>query len=266
MFRYRSWNLVSVLLVVPGCALIVGGCSNSPDEAAGIAEMVQESQRGGYERHDFEAYMAIWAEDAKIISARSSEPDKYDIEMTRSQIEDLARLKFRAPAPTDVKFQFDAVRVDLSGDEAILEYQVTVTTESTVDIGNEIYRLRKTSDGWKAYENRYWPLELRVDDQVIKYDATTRAERDDEVERTLKNNDRLALAFALMDARRYKECHTTAKQLTSESADDPEAWTLRGHAALSVGDAKDAETSFRRALDLDENAHVPDFIRAPTEN
>lgn len=265
MFRLRSCNLVSVLVVL-GCPLIVGGCSNSPDEAAEIAEMVQESQRGGYERHDVEAYMAIWAADAKLISARSSQPDKYDVEATRSQLEDVARLRFRAPAPADLKFQFDAVSVNITGDEAILEYRATVTTESSVDIGNEIYRLRKTSDGWKVYENRYWPTELRVDDQVFKYDATTWAERDDEVERTRKSNDRMALPFALMDARRYKECHTLAKQLTSESADDPETWIVRGNAALFVGDARDAETSFRRALDLDKNAHVPEFIRVSAEN
>jgi hypothetical protein len=41
------------------------------DDAASVARLVQETQRAGFERHDFDKYMTLWADDAKIIVARS---------------------------------------------------------------------------------------------------------------------------------------------------------------------------------------------------
>ena len=53
-----------------------------------------------------------------------------------------------------------------------------------------------------------------------------------------------------------------ARKLTEVSNKDALAWTVRGHSALEVGDAKDALDSFNRALEIDEKAEVPPYIRA----
>src|ERR1043166_4483978 len=68
-------------------------------ETDAITKLVQDSQRIGHERHDYAAFMGIWADDAKVICGRMSEPDKYDTVFSRDQIGERERIRFKAPAP-----------------------------------------------------------------------------------------------------------------------------------------------------------------------
>jgi len=230
-------------------------------EAAAIVKMVQKSQRSGVVRRDLAGYMAIWTADGKIVLARSEKPGKYQTVMTRPQFEALGRLRYRGPRP-ERELEFTNERVDISGDRAVLRYRSLLKEGGRVVIADEIFRLRKSNGKWAVYENRCWPVETRVAGETTHYTAATWKKRDAAVERHRQNNDLFRLTIALMNAWRFGEAHSVAKQLTQQSPDEALAWVLRGHAAISVADVEDAVTSFNRALQIDENVEVPAYIRA----
>ena len=231
-------------------------------EATAITKLVQESQRAGIQRHDYAGAMAIWAADAKAIGGRTEKPGEYDTVITRSQSEALARLTYPGTPAEGLTFEFTNERVQISGNRAVLRYHSTRRTLDVVRISDEIFRLRKTDDKWEVYQNRFWPVETRFGEKTTKYNAATWKELDAEVDRQRQEKDLLGEAFSLMHAWRFKEAHATAKKLTEQSKDDAFTWILRGHAAISAADAADALTSFSRALQIDEKADVPDYIRA----
>jgi hypothetical protein len=246
------------------CALNLGSAAlaASPDDLekqhAAIAKLVQESQRAGIERHDFDAYMAIWLDDAKLITARTKVDSLHDRVMTRGQIEECARIKYRAPAK-GMRLTFSQVDVAICANHALLRYVSTLETKGSLAVAEEIFRLRKTDTGWKVTLNRYWPVEIRIGDKVVRYDAAKWARLDAEVERSRKDQDLSAQLTALMAAWRFKEAHAVAKKLTAAKKDDLEVWLMRGHAALEALDMKDALASFNRALEIDPKADVPSW-------
>jgi len=93
-------------------------------------------------------------------------------------------LKLRGAAPKDVHLDFGEARIDIAGEKATLRYRSTLKTPEFIGAADEIFRLRKTGKGWKVYENRYWPVEVRVGDQITRFDAATWEKLDAEVERS----------------------------------------------------------------------------------
>jgi len=247
------------------CSTVLGARSWAGDkedeEGTAIIKMVQESQRAGRERGDVAGYMAIWTADAKIILARSEKPGKFDTVMTRPQFEALARLLYRGPRPKGVEMEFANERVHVSGDKAVMRYRTILKQGGGVATADEIFRLRKTNGKWAVFENRYWPVERRWAGETTEYSAATWKRLDADVERHRQNGDLFRQTFALLDACRPGEAHAVAKKLTQQWQDNALAWLLRGHAAISVADVEDALTSFHRALEIDEEADVPAYIR-----
>src|SRR5262245_16583734 len=78
-----------------------GGETAKKNDATGadLAKKIQESQQAGFERHDLDAFLAIWADDAKRIVGRTEKPDKYDTVLTRAQLEATHKLRFAVPPP-----------------------------------------------------------------------------------------------------------------------------------------------------------------------
>ena len=153
--------------------------------------------------------MAIWAPDAKLIAGRSATPDKYDSERTRPQIEAVGRLKYASglPAPKDVKFDFDNVHVDVAGNMAVLRYRSILKQDGAAGISDEIYKLRKVEGKWQVYENRFWPVEIRSADRIIKYSAATWERLDAAVDKQKQDKDMLGETIALLQAWRPQEAH-----------------------------------------------------------
>jgi len=232
------------------------------EEAAAIIKLVQEAQRAAALRHDQAKAEAIWAADAKLIGARTEKPDECDTVMTRSQSEALARLISPGAPPEGLTFEFTNERVQISGNRAVLRYRGTRESKDVLRVSDEIFRLRKIDGRWEVYENRFWPVETRFGEKTTKYNAKTWKALDAEVDRKRQQKDLFGEAFSLMHAWRFKEGHATAKKVTEQSGDDALNWILRGHAAVAAADAADALTSFSRALQIDEKADVPDYIRA----
>jgi tetratricopeptide (TPR) repeat protein len=263
----KPFSVAFTILLLPVALSLSGvGLTEAADEAEAISRLVQESQRAGFERHDFDKYMAIWSDDAKIILGRSEKPDAHDTTYTRAQIAATRRTRFRADASKDFKLTFANVRPEIDGDQATLKYRSTYRTAEIVETLDEVFRLRKKDGNWKVFENRAWPVETHYGDKVTRYNAETWKALDTEVKKQEERSDLARQVGALFDAWRFKDAHALARKWTEQMKDEPNAWLFRGSAAMIAGDATDALASFDKALALDPNAEVPDYVRAAKKN
>lgn len=230
-------------------------CSDEPnDEKTAIADFVFRHQRAGQEDGNLDVYMAQWAEDAKLIFGRGPEPDRHDVEHNLDQIRATRKLYFSPPRAEKTKLRHEKATVSIETNEAELRLAAVVDEDGMRTTNGEIYKLRKRDGRWLVYEQRYWLIENAIGDDRIQFDAEHWKRQDERVEIARHNKDDLAGAFALMDACRFKEAHDAAKQLTDVSPNEPRAWLFRGTAALRSGNAEDAVSSFRKAVELDSNS------------
>jgi tetratricopeptide (TPR) repeat protein len=240
----------------------VGQTAFAGDQADAVKKAVIGPQQAGWERHDYKAYMAQWTDDAEFVLGRAETPGKYDITFSRKQLEGTRKILMHGKPPGDRKLTFENVQVKIDGDRAELRCRTTMTFEGGFETVGEIYRLRKTSAGWKVYFNRGWSLEAKRDGQVLKFDAASYKKLDAAAEEQLGNDDRGAKAAqALYHAQRYAEEHALRKKITARKDATASDWLSRGYAALSIGDAEDALAAFRQALKLDASIPVPEYVR-----
>ena len=232
------------------------------DGGEAVKKAVLEPQEAGWGRHDFKTYMTQWADNAQIVVARGEKPDKHDIVFDRKQIEATRRLIMHGKAAPDQKMTFENVKVKVEGDEAVLRLRSTVGFGEDYQIADEIYRLRKTSAGWKVYLNRGWTVKAKWGKEVISYDTDKWKMLDETANDLVRTDERgERAAQALLLAWRFKEAHALCKKITDRKDAAASDWLQRGHAAMSAGFADDALAAFRQALKLDENAPAPSFAR-----
>jgi hypothetical protein len=161
-----------------GVALLAGaGCGGdtptaSPEPKA-LLKMVREAEAAGFERHDLDKFLAIWADDGKLIEGRTEKPDKYDTVLARPQLEAKYKLSFAVPPTKEVRVEFEQERVTVDGDEATVRYRAMTRYSEVTITADEVYRLRRQGGAWKVYENRTWPVEGSAGEWVHTYDAET---------------------------------------------------------------------------------------------
>jgi tetratricopeptide (TPR) repeat protein len=255
-------NLTRSLLLIFAVAICAAsaradGAKALTGEAKEIADMVQTSQVTGLCKGDRDAYMSIWADDAKLISGRREEPGKYDFTITRAAME---------TKPQDSRWQwrsmrYENTRVTVSGDKAEMRCRTFLSERYWISEADEVFLLRKTDDGWKVYENRCWPIALYTWFTKTKYMPATWKKLDEKADRLKKQGTSVALVKALGDAHRIKEAYDAAKALTEKESENVEAWVYRGYAAVSLGKHEEGIAAFQKALELDEDAPVPDYAR-----
>jgi len=232
----------------------------TPEETAAIQSVVFDGQRAGFVRHDADAYMAQWTDDAVIVSARQEEPGPHDLRIVRSRFEPARRMRFRGPADV-LSVEFSDAVATVSGKTATLRTRTTANYRGGSETMAEIYRLRLTDAGWRVFENRFWRLTATNGDVERVFDASFYADADRRVEQERAADDGYELALALLDAGRPLEALAALRDLTEQQDVEAYDWVLRGVSALAVGDADDAEKSFAAALALDPDAPVPAYAR-----
>ncbi|MBN1910407.1 MAG: hypothetical protein JW818_11755 [Pirellulales bacterium] len=230
-------------------------------EADAIIKMVQESQRKGVMKRDRKAYMSIWTKDARLICGRGEKPDKYDIVLQLEQIKQRTETTFAVVVPRKGRMTFEDARVTFTDDKAKLTYRTAISQPERLSLADEIFLLRKTKDGWKVYENRCWIVECHDGSDVTQYTPEMWKALDDQVEEYRKQGDPHMFISALCEAFRYAEAYAESKKLTKAHPDDANAWCWRGHTAIAVGKSVDALASYKKALDLDPGASVPEPMR-----
>lgn len=227
-----------------------------------IVKLVQDAQRAGFERHDFDAYISIWAPNAKLVAGRSRVKGKYDFAMDYEQIRATRAFRFSETPARGVKVEFLNARVKVDGDRAELAYQAKVAAEDGyLERVNEIYKLQKLDGVWKVIENRYWLAEIRTPDSVTTYGAETWKRLDAEVVEQARTGGFDGHVVALFDAFRFPEALKVCRSATKRDPQSANAWMMRGHAAIIAGHADEAFDSLQQALRIDPEYYVPPWAK-----
>lgn len=238
----------------------MGVSAQEESTATVVFRAVLDSQRAGHERHDVEGYLATLTPDAKFICARSEHDSPHDQTFTREQIGDRAKLIFSSPPGRVVKLREPRVVVD--GDHATVHVKASHAVKGRdPDTYQERYLLRRTSAGWKIYENRYWPLVV----DGVEYTADRWQLADARVARAQASDDSERRVTAFRWAWRFTEAHSAAKAWTTTQPRDANAWLARAWCALHAVDGKDSYESFCRALLLDPALKVPSWVKVVQE-
>ena len=227
------------------------------DDTKAIVELVTKTQQAGVVKGDLKTYMSLWTHDARIVGGRSNKPGKYDIILNRQQIENSRRIRFSRLRNVKLSLQYNKPKVTIKGNRAELRMVSTVRTPGSIEKVSETFKLRKTKQGWRAYENRWHLLEMRRNGQATRYDDALWKKADEAVERHRKLGVPFELTVSLMQALRFKEAHQIISRNTKTARD----WGLRAELGLLTGNTADAVWSFRRLIALGETDNVPAIIQ-----
>jgi hypothetical protein len=233
------------------------------DDAEAVQDLVFDSMRAGYERGDLAKAMEPWGDDGKLVRCRGEKPGKYEYSLDRKRLEAVRRLIYSGLTVGANKLTFESPLVEIQGDKAELRVMTVVKfgdSDDNMQRHSEIYLLRRTASGWRIYECRSWPVEVRKGDKTIDYDSTGWKELDASVEAAEKEGDIPKLVEALRDARRHVEAHKASQKLTAREGAPAADWVSRGWLAAFAGDVNDATKAFREAVKLDPDARVPSAI------
>jgi len=229
------------------------------DEAEQIRKSVLAAQEAGLLKHDFKTYMAMWADDAQIIVCRSERQGKFDVVLERKEIEATRRITLNPDVKPSFTLTHSDVSVKVTGDEAVMY----VTSKSVFESGHEIfrerYRLRRTDQGWKAYENRAWVIELKLPGLLTRYTPKVWADADKRVAEKRSEGDLEGELQALGWAYRLREAYDLARRITDAELSTAKDWVRRASTAMIVGEVDDARASFKRALGMDSEVRLPPY-------
>ncbi len=226
-----------------------------------LFRLVEQGQRDCFIDYNVDKYMATWTDDVRLVGGRGPEPGPHDLALNRAQIEATKRLRYghKSEGP-GFTLTFDNPQVEVSGDTAELRWRATFRVEDFEEVTDELYKLRKTPQGWRAFENRYWTITSGQAGRAPVKDAAFWAAQDARVKSAKEAGDGFAEAQALMDANRFADAHQRLTSLPQEKQAS-EAWALRATAAVIVGNVADAKKSACRARAIQADVQLPAWAR-----
>ena len=243
-----------MLNVVMMIAILSG--QQSTNETKAIVGLIKKTQHAGVVKGDLKTYMSLWTFDARLVGGRTAKPGRYDVSLNRQQIENSRRIRF-SRLRGKLTLQHDISKVEVKNKLAELRTISTIRTNQSSERVREIFKLRKTKQGWRAYENRWQLIETRRNGQPTRYDDAYWKAADKAVERQRKVGPGFELALTLMQALRFREAHQTIARHTKTARD----WLLRAEVGLLIGDTADAVWSFRQAIAMGESDQVPPIVK-----
>jgi ketosteroid isomerase-like protein len=214
-----------------------------------IFKSVGDAMRAGFIEHDVEAYLAIWTDDAVLIGGRGPDASASDLRLEREQFEAIKRLRFAPPA-SPVEITVPEHEVSISGEEAVLRWRMRFAAEGFVEEAQEVYKLRKTSEGWRVYENRYWTLTSGDPKTPTQTDAAYWETQDQSVLKATESGTASEQINALTQAMRWNEAHALLTEVTTKNPQVAADWAYRGSVALQLGLIADATQSSCQARRL----------------
>jgi hypothetical protein len=213
-----------------------------------IIETVLASEKALLEDGDVDAHLAAWAPDAVIIRARARAPGRYDVTVSVDRLRPTLRMIVGREARR--KVDVDKVEAEAQGDEGHLTWR-SATSEKATDYFREAFKLRRTRDGWRVVEKRYWPTAREEESgETHKFSQSTFDEMDRHVEAMRASGDDRRLLYALFGAYRFDEALVLARAISKKpNLTDKWLWEMLALSALMMGEAEEAAAAYARAAD-----------------
>jgi hypothetical protein len=211
-----------------------------------IIDTILTSEKALLEEGDVDAHLAIWAPDSNIIRARAREPGPYDVKVPVDRLR--PTLRMIVGRETRRKVEVDKIEVELTDDDATLSWR-SVSSEKATDYFREAFVLRRTRDGWRVVEKRYWPTGREDESgERHRFSKSTFEELDRHVEAVRASGDQRVALYALFGAYRFAEALELARALsTHPDLADKWLWEMLALSALMMGDAEEAASAYARA-------------------
>ncbi len=235
---------VAVLLLLP----LVAHAGDKDD----IIRLVQDAQRAGFERHDLDGYMAMWAKDATLVGHRVRGGDAHDFTLTYAQIQATKRLHFTGRA-RGLFLGFTDVRVRVEGAKATLTWLATISADGKVlEKVHETYLMRRTKAGWRCVRNSYYLVD-NTKERIAALDA--------EYERAKAGGDPLAVFTAARKAGRHADARAAARTLRAAKTTSGNTLLEIAFLALQLGEAQEAIAIAKEAIARDPGGYQPEWAK-----
>lgn len=152
------------------------------------------------------------------------------------------------------KVEVDKIDVEVRGDDATLSWR-SVSSEKATDYFREAFVLRRTRDGWRVVEKRYWPTAREEESgERHRFSKSTFDEMDRHVEAMKATGDQRRVLYALFGAYRFAEALELARSLsTHPDLADKWLWEMLALSAMMMGDAEEAAAAYARASESKVN-------------
>lgn len=216
-----------------------------------IIETILASEKALLEEGDVAAHLAVWTPDAVVVRARAREPGPHDVKVPVDRLRPTLRLI--VGRETRRKVEVDKVDVEVRGDEATLSWRsATSEIDKATDYFRESFILRRTRDGWRVVEKRYWPTGREEESgERHKFSKSTFEEMDRQVESVRATGDERGLLYVLFSAYRFAEAHELARKIsTRPDLTDKWLWEMLALSALMMGEAEEAAVAYSRAKEV----------------
>jgi hypothetical protein len=232
-----------------------------------IVAFVQKSQEEGIGGRDPEAFMRIWATDARIVSGRTETPDAYDVAFEYASLRPTALARSRGRQDVALLLRYEAVGAEAVADEVRLIWVLTVAWgahgERGSDQSMERYRLRRGREGgWRVFENRVWPLGQATPQGAFRFDEAYWKAREAELAEAQRGRDVFATARALAAAWHFREAYQAIQAFTRAHPKDAAGWTLQARLADRLRLIDDTLAAYRQLTALDPKTPVPGWVEA----
>lgn len=238
----------------------------SPEDSAELKQEIisalTASQKAGFERHDIDGYLAVWSDDAVLVGGRGPSEGPHDLTLNRQQLEATKRLRFSGNDSFGVFTPTDAT-VELEGKLAEVRWRMTSGSDEFVEVVDELYRLRKTEEGWRVYLNRYWFVEAGPKGRLVARDAAFYEAQDKAATEAKAAGDSAAEFEALAAGGRFKDAFQVLQEGAKEDS-EPEAWGRLAIFAVIVGEVEEAKKAACKARAITPTPSLPKWAESVT--
>lgn len=259
------WLALGAALFAP--ALAVAEPAAPADAAPGVARteesrierMIKTAEREGFERHELERALSIYAPDGVWILGRRAVPDEHDVRLSLDKLRSRLGLRFANPLTGQEQVFFRDVEVELEGDAATMTATVLLDLFTGREELKHRYRLVRAGERWQVVELRVWPVMRSHVGLPTFYTDEHWIEAEKQLETLLADpGSRLESRLtAFNQAGHLKRGYDEARAHTRKAPDDPLGWRARAMFALEMGEAEDALASARKAVALAPDIGLP---------
>jgi hypothetical protein len=224
-----------------------------------LATWLATAETEGWLNGNLKAYMALFAQNAEVIAARSPQAGPHEVHFTISAYRTLMHYQFAQPVRAAFTIETPLLELEEQREEGI-EQTLRVTQVrkfrglSALEYVHETFVFEPRDGKWLATQLRYFPLSARMFGDDL-YDIAKLPELDAEADKaglTLRER-----AYALSATLRYADASALFRQMSAEPGASAADWVSYGYSALFAADPVAAEHAFSQARQLDPLVQLP---------
>lgn len=242
-----------------------------------IAVKVMAAERTAWEQERAEAWIALFAPDAVIVTGRGPTPDPFDVHFGKREFAELLTYEFSGHAfeeragPFRMQLQHVGVRTEWHGDNLSLELIRVIDHDDFYQDKERLleerlqeqYTLQRSRGAWQIVTLRAWPLSFHQRDSSLRsFDEKGLAQTDARIA-ALPDTQLREKGKACFEALRYADSADWYEKAANSPKGEARDWLLLGWSAAFAGQMERARKAFAEGMRRDPTLPVPTTRPAP---